>query len=81
MRSVDVNARGLAGETGFPPLDRAAGEGGGMTQSCRQEGVRGNRRVPSPGRADAEHRRQRAGGSRGKPGFPRATEPQARQAA
>src|SRR5688572_10633291 len=25
--------RGLAGETGFPPRDRAAGEGGGMTRS------------------------------------------------
>jgi len=52
-----------------------------MTQSCGQEGARGNRRVPPKGRADAEHRRQRAGGSRGKPGFPRATEPKAREAA
>jgi hypothetical protein len=52
-----------------------------MTKSRGQEGVRGNRRVPPKKRADAEHRRQRAGGSRGKPGFPRATEPQAREAA
>jgi hypothetical protein len=52
-----------------------------MTKSCRQEGVRGNRTVPPEERADAQHRRQRAGGSRGKPGFPRATEPKAREAA
>ena len=52
-----------------------------MTLSCRQEGVRGNRTVPPEGRADAQHRRQRAGGTRGKPGFPRATEPTAREAA
>jgi len=50
-----------------------------MTQSCGQEGVRGNRTVPPVGRAGAQHRRQRAGGSRGKPGFPRATEPKARE--
>ncbi len=43
-----------------------------MTQSCGQEGARGNRRVPPKGRA---------GGSWGKPGFPHATEPQAREAA
>jgi len=51
-----------------------------MTQSGGQEGVRGNNRpVPPKERADAEHRRRRAGGSRGKPGFPRATEPTARE--
>ena len=52
-----------------------------MTQSCRPEGVGGNRRVPPKERADAKQRRQREGGSRGKQGFPRATEPQAREAA
>jgi hypothetical protein len=52
-----------------------------MTQTCRQEGARGNRRVPPKERADAEHRQQRAGDSRGKPGFPRATELKAREAA
>jgi hypothetical protein len=52
-----------------------------MTQSCRQEGERGNRRVPPKGGADAQHRRQRAGGSLGKPGFTHATEPKAREAA
>jgi hypothetical protein len=52
-----------------------------MTQSGRQEGVRGNRRVPPTGRADAQHRRQREGGPRGKQGFPRATEPKVREAA
>ena len=51
-----------------------------MTQSCPQEGVRGNRRVPPEKRADAQHRRQRAGGSRGEPVFPRAPEPEAREA-
>jgi len=53
-----------------------------MTKSRgRQEGFRGNRMVPPKGRADAEQRRQRAGGSRGKPRFPRETEPLAREAA
>ena len=53
-----------------------------MTASWRnQEGARGNRRVPPKERADAQHRRQRAGGSWGKPGFPHATEPQAREVA
>ena len=52
-----------------------------MTQSCGHEGDRGNQMVPPEVRADAEQRRQRAGGSRGKPGFPRATEPKAREAA
>ena len=33
------------------------------------------------GRADAEHRRQRAGGSWGKPGFPHASEPKASETA
>jgi len=52
-----------------------------MTQSGGQEGARGNRQVPPKGRADAQHRRQREGGSRGKQGFPRATEPKAREKA
>jgi hypothetical protein len=52
-----------------------------MTKSGRQEGARGNRRVPPKERADAQRRRQRAGGSWGEPGFPHATEPQAREAA
>ena len=60
---------------------RAADGGGGVTQSRGQEGARGNRRVPPIGRAAAEQQRPRAGGSRGKPGFPRATEPKAREAA
>ena len=51
----------------------------GVTQSCRQEGVRGNRRVPPIERAAAEQQPQRAGGSRRKPGFPRATEPKAKE--
>lgn len=33
-----------------------------MTQSFRQEGVRGNQLVPPEGRAAAEQRRQREGG-------------------
>ena len=52
-----------------------------MTKSCGEEGARGNRQVPPKERAGAEHRRRRAGGPRGKPGFRRATEPQAREAA
>ncbi len=52
-----------------------------MTQSYRQEGARGNQRVPPKERADAKHRRQREGGPWGKQGFPHATEPQAREAA
>jgi hypothetical protein len=52
-----------------------------MTQSCRQEGVWGNRRVPPRERADAQHRRQREGDPRGKQGLPPATEPKAREAA
>ena len=52
-----------------------------MTKSGGQEGVRGNQLVPPLERGDAEHRRQRAGGSWGKPGFPHATEPLAREAA
>lgn len=31
MRSIGGSARGHAGETGFPPRDRATGEGGGVT--------------------------------------------------
>ncbi len=50
-----------------------------MTKSWRQEGVRGNQRVPPLWRADAQHRRQREGGPRGKQGFPRATEPKAKE--
>ena len=53
----------------------------GMTQSGRQEGARGNQLVSPKERAGAQHRRRRAGGTRGKPGFPRATEPKAREAA
>jgi hypothetical protein len=52
-----------------------------MTPSGRQKGVGGNPRVPPTERADAKHRRQREGGPRGKQGFPRATEPKAREAA
>ena len=52
-----------------------------MTKSCRQEGGSGEPEGSPEERADAQHRRQRAGGSRGKPGFPRATEPKAREAA
>ena len=38
MRSIGVNARGLAGETGFPPRDRAEGEGGRLIwEVFRQE--------------------------------------------
>ena len=52
-----------------------------MTKSCCLEGARGNLRVPPMGCADAVHRRQRAGGSWGKPGFPHAPEPKAEAAA
>jgi hypothetical protein len=52
-----------------------------MTESRCEEGARANRSVPPKERAGAQHRRRRAGGERGKPGFPRATEPQAREAA
>ncbi len=51
-----------------------------MTKSCRQEGVRGNQLVPPMELAAAEQRRPREGGPRGKQGFPRATEPKAREA-
>jgi hypothetical protein len=51
-----------------------------MTKSCHMEGVRRNLRVPPMGRADAVHRRQHAGGSSGKPGFPHAPEPKAEAA-
>ena len=51
-----------------------------MTKSRRQEGARGNRRVPPRGRAAAEQRRRRGGGTRGRPGLPRATKPKAREA-
>ena len=50
-----------------------------MTQSCPQEGVRGNRRVPPEKRADAQHRPARRGFA-GEPVFPRAPEPEAREA-
>ncbi len=52
-----------------------------MTESCRQEEERGNRRVPPKERAEPQLWRQRAGGSWGKPGFPHEPEPKAREAA
>jgi hypothetical protein len=52
-----------------------------MTQSSRIEGAWGNLLVPPMTRADAQHRRQRAGGSWGKPGFPHAPKPKAQVAA
>jgi hypothetical protein len=56
-----------------------------MTQSCRQEGEWGNRRIPPEKRADAQHRRQRPAtkqsGLVGETGFLQAIEPQAREAA
>jgi hypothetical protein len=48
-----------------------------MTQSGRDEGVRGNREVPPKRRDDVQHRRQREGGPRGKRGFLREPEPTA----
>ena len=48
-----------------------------MTKSWRLEGVRRNLVVPPQGRADAQHRRQRAGGPWGKRGFPHGPEPKA----
>ena len=47
----------------------------------RSGGGSGEPAAPERGRANTLHRRQRAGGSWGKPGFPHATEPQAREAA
>lgn len=52
-----------------------------MTESCCDEGVRGNQLVFPKERAGAEQRRHREGGTWGKQGFSRATEPQAREAA
>ena len=52
-----------------------------MTESGCVQGVRGNLQVPPKERAGAKHRRRRAEGSRGKLGFPRASEPKARDAA
>jgi hypothetical protein len=48
----------------------------------RVEGAGGNREVPPHGvRGGAEANLGEDGGSRGKPGFPRGTEPQAEDAA
>lgn len=49
---------------------------------CRVEGAGGNREVPPVEfLGGAEGSQQEEGGSRGKPGFPRATEPKAEEAA
>jgi hypothetical protein len=49
---------------------------------CRAEGVGGNRAVPPVGiRGGAERSLEEEGGSRGKHGFRRATEPEAEEAA
>ena len=48
----------------------------------RVEGAGGNREVPPKQvRGGAEANLEEEGGSRGKPGFPRATEPKAEEAA
>ena len=52
-----------------------------MTQSRRQEGVGGNRRVPPKELAGAQQPRQRVESLWGKQGFPHTTEPQAREQA
>ena len=49
---------------------------------CGVERDGGNRKVPPAGILDgAEASLEERGGSRGKPGFPRATEPEAEEAA
>ena len=65
-----------------PPRSGSKERSGGGR--ARDEGTRPRGGAGEPAgspleRADAQHRRYRAGGSRGKPGFPRATEPKARE--